>query len=651
MAILSKAVSKLWRSKDFEDPPEVIPKKTSIDEISDEELSEQDRLKAVSMAMFPNIFAGGESMQPQHDNILTPMETPYMTKALQDVDGKILTPSGEPVLDMGSGIKIPYEPFPRLNLYYMYKNSDAFRIPILKLNQEVHREGIRLEPTFALVCNNCGKSYTTDPYLKGEDSKESGKDATMSCEICPNEGKVYYDGDDVPKDKHKSGFMKPSWKQYKKAKLLLGKPVDQNNKLLKIEKFSRSLVNDSSIYDDVFIIVNYEYEHKGNEFKKKRITRMAKAPPYMSYLVCDRSGRVSYTDDGKRVYVCPLGSHREQTQLVPVDESVPICKEHNLKMKPVALMVGMVYGYGYGLIGHNMKRLYYTDEEVLHDGHQYHPSEIYGYSPAFTIYNILITLGYQDEYVLKYYNKMRPPRALLFIPSSSNDDVLSAFRKARNFAKTDPNNIFPMTVEPSIKGGRNQVQYINISGSLEELQFIEMNKLFRRRAAAIYGITALFSGDDADTAKVENPSQIVVHNRGIADIQRFINNLWVRILELHGITDWKFVVGAVEQADTTRDLQNKQMNVAIMTGMRGAGYESRMTADGEFVYTAIPTQEPMMGGAQNGMGNDQGKPAGSMPSKENLNNPSGGGKKARPSDRGGMGTGSDSSGKGSRVNK
>ena len=50
MAILSKAVSKLWRSKDFEDPPEVIPKKTSIDEMSDEELSEQDRLKAVSMA-------------------------------------------------------------------------------------------------------------------------------------------------------------------------------------------------------------------------------------------------------------------------------------------------------------------------------------------------------------------------------------------------------------------------------------------------------------------------------------------------------------------------------------------------------------------------------------------------------------------------
>ena len=413
--------------------------------------------------------------------------------------------SAEPVYNMDeSGVKIPFEPFPRINMYYLWRASDAMRITTGVFVRESTREGYKVMSEYTLMCRNCKKHFHNDPYgnEEGEDKKSKSKQEnvdpqmammggqmpstqdTMKCDDCGNTGKMYYsenEVDDKSKQetkegaKPKKGFLKPDWRERRAMDAILEKSMTNGNPRNYWATMQEKRFQDLILYDDIILIFDYEYTIKdGKAIAGKMPIGMNRASPYMTYLVMDRSGRLSYTDDNKRVYVCPYPNHRAITKTVSEFENPPLCEDHKIEMKPCASMVGIVFGQWFNIIGHNTERTYFTEEETFHDGQYFTPSDMYGFSVFYTVFEKIQSLGFGSEYINKYYNKMRPPKTFLFIPSSSPDQLIATMEKASQFAQTDPNNIVPMAKEPSTKGGSNDVQLINIAGTIEEMRILEM---------------------------------------------------------------------------------------------------------------------------------------------------------------------------------
>ena len=63
------------------------------------------------------------------------------------------------------------------------------------------------------------------------------------------------------------------------------------------------------------------------------------------------------------------------------------------------------------------KRVVYGEGEVIWKAGKYKPSLLYGYSPIYAIWSKAMALSHMDEYIRKYFDKMRPPRGMLVIAS------------------------------------------------------------------------------------------------------------------------------------------------------------------------------------------------------------------------------------------
>ena len=504
-----------------------------------------------------------------------------------------------------NGGRIPMNPFPIPNLYQLVRNVDAARIPIDVLIKEMHRNGFHIEPRFRLRCQQCGKEFQDMP-LEETDEPE--------CDVCGNKGEKNFD--------------KPDWKERKiVSKLLKGKKNDNEQSFVQI---SKQVMRDRAIADDAYVILMYEYHIKDNKVVGKKLQAIEVASPMITYIIADSFGRRGYDDNGKKIWVCPRDQHRKSV-VYAKDGNVPVCPMCKCECIPAYAEIMTAYA---GWTSTNSS-IVYARGEVLHVPAASWETGLYGYSRFYTVMSKAITLFHMDEYFRKYFDKMRPPKGALFVSTSNKASLNKTFNEMRDQAKRDPYDIYPIMVENE-RGNRNFVQYVNFTGSLQELQLDKVRDEFRRTMGAMFGILPLFAGEIQEGSWSQEGLQTMVVNRAVtADQEGAQDTFYDPLLKILGVNDWVLKLQQAEDTDLLREEQiayQKNMNAQSMQAM---GFGVELDADGNFVYTDKPIGQDQQMQQMDGDMDTEKKP----PMADAGTQMTGEARLARPSDPGGSGQG------------
>ena len=214
-----------------------------------------------------------------------------------------------------------------------------------------------------------------------------------------------------------------------------------------------------------------------------------------------------------------------------------------------------------------------------------------------------MALSHMDEYIRKYFDKMRPPRGMLVIASRNYETFRKSWDALEQKATEDPYMIHPLLVE-SDKGGKNMAQWLDFTGSLKELEFTAIRKELRMIIGAIYGVLPLYFGE-LPTGWSQEGLQVTITNRAVKwgqDIllQSFLSKM-VAMLE---VDDWELKLKTGEETDKLRDLQIQGVEIENMKALQTLGFEITRTHTGEFKVSKDPVigiREMMEGQGQNTM--------------------------------------------------
>ena len=279
---------------------------------------------------------------------------------------------------------------------------------------------------------------------------------------------------------------------------------------------------------------------------------------------------------------------------------------------------------------------------------RYRPSLIYGYSPIYAVWSKAMSLSHMDEYVRKYFDKMRPPRGLLVIASRNYETFRKSWDALEQKAIEDPYMIHPLMVE-SDKGGKNMANWIDFTGSLEELQFIEVRKELRQIIGAVFGVLPLYYGEMVGGWSQEG-LQVTITNRAVKWGQDVLFKSFLKkFAEIMGVDDWDIKLVQGEENDKLAELQRDGVEIQNMAMLQQMGFEIERTHSGDFNVSKEANldmmNESMDNSGVNGRGRSTAAPV------ENRQSFSGMPAQSRPSDMGGIAQGSPSSGTGSSLSQ
>jgi hypothetical protein len=190
---------------------------------------------------------------------------------------------------------------------------------------------------------------------------------------------------------------------------------------------------------------------------------------------------------------------------------------------------------------------------------------------------------------------MRPPRGLLVVASRNYETFRKAWDTLEQKATEDPYMIHPLMVE-SEKGGKNMAQWLDFTGSLRELEFIEVRKELRQMIGAVYGVLPLYYGEMVGGWSQEG-LQVTITNRAVKWGQDILYRSFFKTLgEIIGVYDWDLKLVHGEENDKMTELQREGVEIQNMAMLQQMGFEVSMTHTGEFKVSKTPMQPPMEGG-------------------------------------------------------
>lgn len=571
----------------------------------------------------------------------------------------------QPYMATDTGAKLPIFPYPLIMLYELADNVDALRIPIETLNREMFKNGFEVTEKFKYKCNNCEKEFQYKPIksigVEGlpdtpSSTSELGKADTN------NDGISESDNGDDQKDPDKDGFKQKEpdkdGLKHKEIDVLecdecgsrdLRRPKPENRKVLErlYEKFInnndqtimevlRQLERDLEIADNAYMLLlkNYKIDDETGEINEEgtEIKEILRIDPPQVAMIADSDGRVGFDDKRIPVYVCPHFEHRDRR--LTSEFCTRIGKEHSIPVRSLRAVAEVSSVYSIGIP--QPKRVIYAEGEIIWKAGKYKPGLIYGFSPIYAMWSKVMALSHMDEYIRKFFDKMRPPRGLLVIASRNYETFKKAWDQLEDRAQEDPYNIHPMMVE-SEKGGRNIAQWIDFTGSLKELQFIDIRRELRMIIGAIYGVLPLYFGE-LPSGWSQEGMQVTITNRAVKWGQEVLHDSFLaRLSKILRVDDWTLKLKTGEEIDKLRDLQIESQEIANMKELQSMGFPVERTHQGQWKVGKIPTfaQNPITG-----TGRDRGAGA----PKEQQSDFEGQPMKRRPSDLGGQHQGSVASG-------
>jgi|FLOH01.1.fsa_nt_gi hypothetical protein len=547
----------------------------------------------------------------------------------------------QPYMSTDTGAKLPIFPFPLTMIYELADNIDALRIPIETLNREMFKNGFEVVEKWKYKCTNCSKEFQYKP-VKGQKSDDQPFETNQDKKQGATQDKTKAlrssaDTDLVQCDTCLStDLIRPIPENRKKLEDLINEPVNGNQQTL--EDLARQLERDLEIADNAYLLIlkNYFIDDTTGIINEEKTTikELLRIEPPQVALIADSDGRIGYDDKRNRIYVCPRFEHRD------VRLTTPRCDRCDAQALKAVLEVNSVYSIGIP----QPKRVIYADGEIIWKAGKYKPNLLYGFSPIYSIWSKAMTLSHMDEYLRKYFDKMRPPRGMLVISSRNYDTFKKSWDILEQKAAEDPYTIHPMLVEND-KGGGNPAQWLDFTGSLKELEFIEVRKELRMIIGATFGVLPFYYGETPAGWSQEG-LQVTITNRAVKWGQDFLKKgFFVKIQKMLGIDDWSLQLKTGEEADKLRDLQTDGIEIQNMMMLQQMGFEITRTHTGEFKVSkeSMLDMEMMMAagqitGNQNGAG--KGKPA----TQENTTQFGSEPQNSRPSDVGGTGQGSPTSG-------
>jgi hypothetical protein len=520
----------------------------------------------------------------------------------------------QPYMATDTGAKLPIFPFPLIMIYELADNIDALRIPIETVNREMFKNGFEIVESWKFKCSNCSKEFqyaplagdTKDaqPHSTNEDNESIIGSTTSSKSLVKAKNPQFPVRQPGDKQLHPEGplqcdtcgstdLLRPAPENRKVLEDLLNKPVNDNEQSL--EDITRMLERDLEIADNAYLLVlkNYFIDDSTGEIipEKSEIKELIRIDPPQVAMIADSDGRVGYDDKHNPVYVCPKFEHRAKRL---VSDRCDMCGTKALK---AVVEVNSVYSIGIP----QPKRVIYGEGEIIWRAGKYRPGLLYGYSPIYAVWSKVMSLSHMDEYIRKYFDKMRPPRGMLVIASRNYETFRKSWDALEQKATEDPYMIHPLLVESDKPGGKNMAQWLDFTGSLKELEFISIRKELRMIIGAIYGVLPLYFGE-LPTGWSQEGLQVTITNRAIKWGQDILLKSFLKKLAfMSGVTDWELRLKSGEETDRLRDLQIQGVEIENMKSLQGLGFEIARTHTGEFKVSKDPviTTAEMVGMAEN----------------------------------------------------
>ena len=543
----------------------------------------------------------------------------------------------QPYMSTDTGAKLPIFPFPLTMIYELADNIDALRIPIETLNREMFKNGFEVVEKWKYKCNNCSKEFQYAPTMDNPDEQpfEANGD---NARAHPRKTKA----SNIPTNSlvcdtcGSNDLVRPVPEHRKTLENLMNEPVNSNQQTL--EDVARQLERDFEIADNAYLLLlkNYHINDTTGKIDQEKtvIKEMLRIEPPQVAMIADSDGRIGYDDKRNKIFVCPRFEHRD-TRLVE-----PKCDRCGAEALKAIIEVNSVYSIGIP----QPKRVIYGEGEIIWKAGKYKPNLLYGFSPIYSVWSKAMSLSHMDEYIRKYFDKMRPPRGLLVISSRNYETFRKSWDVLEQKAQEDPYMIHPLLVEND-KGGKNPAQWLDFTGSLKELEFIEVRKELRMIIGAVYGVLPFYYGETPAGWSQEG-LQVTITNRAVKFGQDILKKAFFsKISKMLNIDDWELQLKTGEDTDKLRDLQQDGIEIQNMMMLQQMGFDITRTHTGEFKVskeTAL-TAEMMFGvGAINGNMNGAGK--GKPATQENTQQFDGEPHNPRPSDIGGTAQGSPTSG-------
>ena len=537
----------------------------------------------------------------------------------------------QPYMSTDTGAKLPIFPFPLIMIYELADNVDSLRIPIETLNREIFKNGFEVVEKWKFKCTVCAKEFQYKP-LKGsvpDDQPQESNESRPTIGSDETNKAVQISGDMECDNCGSNKLLRPLPQNRKILEDLLHKTVNGNEQT--IEDITRQLERDLEIADNAYLLIlkNYFIDDKTGEIdpKKTEVKELLRVDPPQMAMIADSDGRIGYDDKHNAVFVCPKFEHRDKRL------TQNVCDRCGTKALKAVCEVNSVYSVGIP----QPKRVVYGEGEVLWKAGKYKPGLIYGFSPIYAIWSKVMALSHMDEYIRKYFDKMRPPRGMLVIASRNYETFRKSWDALEQKATEDPYMIHPLLVE-SDKGGKNMAQWLDFTGSLKELEFTAIRKELRMIIGAIYGVLPLYFGE-LPTGWSQEGLQVTITNRAVKwgqDIlfQSFLSKLAI----MSGVEDWELRLKTGEETDKLRDLQIQGVEIENMAALQALGFEIGRTHTGEFKVSKDPVisvREMAEGQGQNTM-KPGGRGRGTAAPKEEQQRFEGEPKHQRPSREGGM---------------
>ena len=560
-----------------------------------------------------------------------------IAKAQAGETGKTVRPSiTQPYMSTDTGAKLPIFPFPLTMIYELADNIDALRIPIETLNREMFKNGFEVVEKWKYKCNNCSKEFQYAPTPDNPDEQPFEANGDNASSAHPRKKKAVEVKSLQCDTCGSNDLVRPVPEHRKTLEELMTEPVNSNQQTL--EDVSRQLERDFEIADNAYLLLlkNYKIDDTTGQIddEKTVIKEMLRIEPPQVAMIADSDGRIGYDDKRNKIWVCPRFEHRDARL------TTPKCDRCGAQALKAVLEVNSVYSIGIP----QPKRVIYGEGEVIWKAGKYKPNLLYGFSPIYSIWSKAMSLSHMDEYIRKYFDKMRPPRGMLVISSRNYETFRKSWDVLEQKAQEDPYMIHPLLVEND-KGGKNPAQWLDFTGSLKELEFIEVRKELRMIIGAVYGVLPFYYGETPAGWSQEG-LQVTITNRAVLWGQDTLKKAFFsKISKMLNIDDWDLQLKTGEETDKLRDLQTDGIEIQNMMMLQQMGFEITRTHTGEFTISknSALTPELMYGvGAINGNmnGAGKGKPAPLESQQQFEGEPI----NKRPSDIGGTGQGSPTSG-------
>ncbi|MEM0478636.1 MAG: hypothetical protein QXN77_09590, partial [Candidatus Caldarchaeum sp.] len=382
----------------------------------------------------------------------------------------VLDPWTRGVSDVSKLPTLPY--FGYRFIYELFLYSDVLRVVIRSLVQETVRKGLIVVPRFAVKCTVCGTEYDTQVHR---------------CSVCKAD---------------ESKLREPNEYERRSVEEFI-KDVNSNDQSL-IDVITE-LDMDLNIYDNAFLAVTKDYfVDENGEIVGAKVREILRASPEIIEMIMDANGVHGRMDDGRLVMTCI--EHRDMIQLVDEDKAesarCSICRKK--------LYVAYFRARKGSVASSESAYIYYLNGEILHIKKFTHGVG-YGLSPIYSIWMKVLTLMKQDYFILTAYSLERPPKALLILKGNATS-IEKAWNMLKEEARTNPHIIYPLIVEPTPgETGQKVAEYIDLTFSSKDIDFIAYRDEVRRTIGALYGVMPIFSGDTGVGAGLANEGlQIVV---------------------------------------------------------------------------------------------------------------------------------------------